>query len=344
MNKGFTLIELLAVIVILAIIALIATPIIINIINDSQKSAAANSAQLYVDGLVKQVMSENMNGEFNPSSCTISNGSVTCDETSIDYSTSGDKPTSGTITFTNGVVTGYTINISGYTVTKSGTTITATKGETVIAPVVVPITTFLDDDFEDYAENTTVVSGSTSFSLQYNGTGDGNQKVITSTQPDDTSGMVLQLQGNNSWSSEVRYYFTPDEEQYIVLEGDIKPISGITPGGFRIGSSGASGTWVKGVCGIAFSNGGFYLEVNDTATAITTDVTYTSETWHHVKLVLDTTNDLCYISINGTLLDSNGFEASSAIPSWITLIANNSGVNTTYFDNVRLYSTDTSGL
>ena len=32
---GFTLIELLAVIVILAIIALIATPIVINIINDS---------------------------------------------------------------------------------------------------------------------------------------------------------------------------------------------------------------------------------------------------------------------------------------------------------------------
>ena len=36
MNKGFTLIELLAVIVILAIIALIATPIIINIIEDSK--------------------------------------------------------------------------------------------------------------------------------------------------------------------------------------------------------------------------------------------------------------------------------------------------------------------
>ena len=37
MNKkgGFTLIELLAVIVILAIIALIATPIVLNIINDT---------------------------------------------------------------------------------------------------------------------------------------------------------------------------------------------------------------------------------------------------------------------------------------------------------------------
>ena len=45
-NKGFTLIELLAVIVILAIIALIATPIILNIINDSRKSSIDRTAEL----------------------------------------------------------------------------------------------------------------------------------------------------------------------------------------------------------------------------------------------------------------------------------------------------------
>ena len=42
-KKGFTLIELLAVIVILAIIALIATPIVINIIEDSKKNSSAIS-------------------------------------------------------------------------------------------------------------------------------------------------------------------------------------------------------------------------------------------------------------------------------------------------------------
>lgn len=47
-NKGFTLIELLAVIVILAIIALIATPVIMNIINSSRKSAAQESAKLMI--------------------------------------------------------------------------------------------------------------------------------------------------------------------------------------------------------------------------------------------------------------------------------------------------------
>ena len=132
MKKGFTLIELLAVIVILAIIALIATPIILNIIEDSKKSAATNSAQLYVDGLTKHIAKMNLENEFNPSSCTITNGSVSCDETSLNYEINGQAPTSGTITFTNGVVTAYTLGISGYTVTKNGSTITTTKGEPTI--------------------------------------------------------------------------------------------------------------------------------------------------------------------------------------------------------------------
>ena len=42
-KKGFTLVELLAVIILLAVIALIATPIILNVINDSRESATMDS-------------------------------------------------------------------------------------------------------------------------------------------------------------------------------------------------------------------------------------------------------------------------------------------------------------
>ena len=128
MKKGFTLIELLAVIVILAVIALIATPIIINIINDSRKQAVKSSAELYVDGLVKQIAAKNMINEFNPTSCTITSGSVTCDGISLDYQTTGKKPTSGTINFNNGVVTGYSLYFDDYTVTKDQNGIRIAEG------------------------------------------------------------------------------------------------------------------------------------------------------------------------------------------------------------------------
>ena len=127
MKKGFTLIELLAVIVILAIIALIATPIILNIIEDSKEQSVKSSANLYVDGLVKQIATKNLTNEFNPSSCTITNGNVTCDGTSLTYEVNGDKPTSGSITFNNGIVTGYTLCMSDYRITKSGNNVTSEK-------------------------------------------------------------------------------------------------------------------------------------------------------------------------------------------------------------------------
>ena len=55
-RNGFTLVELLAVIVILALIALIATPIILNIINDTKKSSIKQSAIGYVDAVEKTIL------------------------------------------------------------------------------------------------------------------------------------------------------------------------------------------------------------------------------------------------------------------------------------------------
>ena len=61
-RKGFTLIELLAVIVILAIIMVIAVPQILNVINNSRKSAWVNSVKMIENSL------ELNTTLFNPSS------------------------------------------------------------------------------------------------------------------------------------------------------------------------------------------------------------------------------------------------------------------------------------
>ena len=57
-NNAFTLIELLAIIVILAIIAVITVPIILNIIENSRKGAATDSAYGYKDSINKYYVSE----------------------------------------------------------------------------------------------------------------------------------------------------------------------------------------------------------------------------------------------------------------------------------------------
>ena len=123
-KNGFTLIELLAVIVILAIIALIATPIILNVINDSKKSAAKDSAYGYIDAIEKQNVLSNIDNTKYP---TISSGEVSALNNQVNVK--GTKPTSGTVTINNGKVTAATLCVDGYTITYDGTKVTnTTKG------------------------------------------------------------------------------------------------------------------------------------------------------------------------------------------------------------------------
>ncbi len=87
-KKGFTLIELLAVIVILSVLMVIAVPKIIDVIENSRKSAAKSSAELYIDAIEK-----------NNAIASIGNSSKiddgTYDVTTLDVNIKGDKPTSG---------------------------------------------------------------------------------------------------------------------------------------------------------------------------------------------------------------------------------------------------------
>jgi len=107
MKKGFTLIELLAVIVILAIIALIATPIVLNIINDTKESAQLRSAEMYLRGVEQAIIRENMDRVFNPVSCKINeNGNLECDGNTepITVDVDGEKPIDGNISFEEGKI------------------------------------------------------------------------------------------------------------------------------------------------------------------------------------------------------------------------------------------------
>ncbi len=106
-KKGFTLIELLAVIVILAIIALIATPIVMNVIENSKKGAAERSAENYLRAVELAIANEILsNGNLNDGLYNIMpNGNIcsgglnenSCIGREIVVSVNGQKPISGIV-------------------------------------------------------------------------------------------------------------------------------------------------------------------------------------------------------------------------------------------------------
>ena len=123
MKKGFTLIELLAVIVILAIIALIATPIVLNIINDTKESATLRSVEHYLDGVEQSIMKKSMEtGQaYKPNLCVIQkNGDLLCDsKDTLVVEVKGEKPNSGKIYFEEGKIGNILITLGNDTISKN---------------------------------------------------------------------------------------------------------------------------------------------------------------------------------------------------------------------------------
>ena len=91
-------------------------------------------------------------------------------------------------------------------------------------------------------------------------------------------------------------------------------------------------------------NNGFRYGTEDATTVINTDLTYTNGNWYHLKMVLDTSDYKFYVSVDGTVINPDGYQAVSATPEWLALEAGNAGQNTMYYDNVKLYTSDNGNL
>ena len=110
-KKGFTLIELLAVIVILAILMVIAIPKILDVIENSRKSAAKSSAELYIDAIEKNNAIANVDSTADK----IIDGQ-NIDTRLLNVKVKGTKPKYGTISIENGKVINANLCIDGYNV------------------------------------------------------------------------------------------------------------------------------------------------------------------------------------------------------------------------------------
>lgn len=113
-NKGFTLIELLAIIVILAIIAVITVPIILDIIENSRRGTAIDSAYGYKDSIQKYYVTKSVTD----STQEAPSGVKYVSELKTDGLTiSGQEPTDGWVKLDKGQVEAYSLKFGDYVVT-----------------------------------------------------------------------------------------------------------------------------------------------------------------------------------------------------------------------------------
>ena len=113
-KNGFTLIELLAIIIILGIIAVITVPIILNVLEDSKKGVAVDSAHGYVESVNKLYVSRSLNDMSD-----IDDGTYTVSQLkAMGVSINGNEPSDGWVELVDGNVSSYSLKIGDYVITK----------------------------------------------------------------------------------------------------------------------------------------------------------------------------------------------------------------------------------
>ncbi len=190
---------------------------------------------------------------------------------------------------------------------------------------------FFYEDFEGYAEN----SYPDSFTLIYNGSGNAEQKVITTAGPDTTSTKVFRLQGVNYWASEHIRALPAELPSTLVIDAYIKPVSGAWPG--RFGLRSPEGSWGTRISAVLFENGKILaLQDGDDGSKIELG-TYTDDHWYKVTLEHDISARTYNVYINGSQVGTAISMHPTLAPTQLHLTAGNTGTNEIYYENVGIY-------
>ena len=159
-KKGFTLIELLAVIVILAIIALIATPIVLNIIEDTKQQAGLRSADFYLDALELSIAQATLDKTLDNKNITdgqyniLNNGNIClsyedgkekCAE-ELELEVKGEIINKGTVTIKNGQIDKVSLVQNNKIIEKDD------KGELSYKKIIAPVS-FAEDEWDTIIDN-----------------------------------------------------------------------------------------------------------------------------------------------------------------------------------------------
>ena len=118
-KKAFTLIELLAVIVVLGILALIVTPILINVVKDSNEKSYKLSADGYINAVNDYILSNQLDGK------KVENGKYNIKN--LDVKISGKAPSKGSVEIYDEKVSSAQLLFDTYLVKYDGKKVTLTE-------------------------------------------------------------------------------------------------------------------------------------------------------------------------------------------------------------------------
>ena len=118
-KKAFTLIELLAVIVVLGILALIVTPILINVVKDSNEKSYKLSADGYINAVNDYILSNQLDGK------KVENGKYNIKN--LDVKISGKAPSKGSVEIYDEKVSSAQLFFDTYLVKYDGKKVTLTE-------------------------------------------------------------------------------------------------------------------------------------------------------------------------------------------------------------------------
>lgn len=199
---------------------------------------------------------------------------------------------------------------------------------------------YFREDFEGYA----VDSYPSTFTQVYNGTGDANQKVISTTGQSGSPTQVFQLQGRSGWASEHIWTLPATLPDTLVIDAYVQPVEGQWPG--RFGLRNPAGTWGTRISAVLFDSGG---EINALQSGNDNSKiqlgTYTMNTWYRVRLEHHLSARTYDVFIDGVQVGSDIPMHPTLAPTQLHLTAGNTGTpNTIYFDDVGVYDSDPAVL
>jgi len=205
----------------------------------------------------------------------------------------------------------------------------------------------INDDFE----NETAGTFPSGYTLQYNGTGTANQKVVNTVVKNGTQS--FQLEGAGSWSAEALKAITCPNlvtvETWFNMDLAANGISaGIGIGNMNFGS------WGTRVSRLEFcETGNIYMTsyYNGYGPRYLLNLQYQTNQWYHIKIEHNLTTRKAKVFIDGNQLTGtinsvvySEFDLQPTInPIQLQLLAGNAGTARAMFDDVKVYDTNALG-